>query len=141
MWRLLSRLLNALTFGKFNETLCARLARKRAACRLCRCVCRALEFVPTFGPGHCDDELEMYAMKTVRLPGKLTSADKKQIRAWQTQWGIYIDGIWGTQSTGQLAIVLDDLERENSFLKAQIRNLYIMLAVALAGGAGVLGSM
>lgn len=141
MWRSLSHALLWVFYGKRDVSLCAELARRRAACRFCRCVCRALEFVPTFGPGHCDEEFELYQMKTIREPGPETEADRKQIAAWQREWGIQEDGLWGTQSTGQLAIVLDGYERDVAALKRRVQYLAVALMIALVGGAGVLGAM
>ena len=141
MWRRISHALAWVFYGKSNVSLCAEMARRRAACRFCRCVCRVLEFVPTFGPGHCDDELEMYEMKTTRKPGPLTKQDNKFWSDFQKIYGIKPDGKPGHQTTGQVVIVLDHYQREVEFLKGRIRNAYIILAVALAGGAGVLGSM
>ena len=90
-------------------------------------------------------------MKTARKPGPLSKADTAFWKVFQREQGLTVDGIVGTQTTGQLSIMLGDLERvsivlrdlgsEIDFYKKRIRNLYIILGIGLAGGAGVLGSM
>ena len=80
-------------------------------------------------------------MDTLRLPGPLTKADKAWWKVFQKEHGLTVDGVPGTQTTGQIAILLGDHESEIDFYKKRIRNLYIILGIGLAGGAGVLGSM
>lgn len=81
-------------------------------------------------------------MKTSRKPGKLTKADNIEIERWQKRNGIQADGKWGTQSTGQWIIERVTHEARISALEHRVKRLWWLIgALGLAGGAGVLGSM
>ena len=102
MWRRISHALAWVIYGNSKMSLCAEMARRRAACRFCRCVCRALEFIPTFGPGHCEQEMEMYDLGvkvTDVAPGPL---DKKAWKAFQKRWSIQDDGLPYAQTAAQV---------------------------------------
>ena len=132
MWRRISHALAWVFYGKSNVSLCAEMARRRAACRFCRCVCRVLEFVPTFGPGHCDDELEMYEMKTTRKPGPLTKQDNKFWSDFQKVYNLKADGKPGHQTTGQVVIVLDHYQRQEKAKDNQLHNTVILFSAVCA---------
>lgn len=119
MWRRMSHALAWFFFRRSDVSLCAEMARRHAACRYCRCVCRVLEFIPGFGPGHCDDELEFYAMTDTGKPepGPQTEDDINWWRAWQEIYGLKADGDVGHQTTWQVQQNEIQLQVESEFAR------------------------